>query len=267
MRLAWEFFRRDATVALSYRFSFAVQVLGNFLLLGLFYYIGKTLGPQQMPSLAEFNGNFLAFLLIGIALGDCVGVSLTTFAQQIREGQLTGTLEATLMSAVPLPAVLLYSALWNYFFSACRFLLYLVIGGFLYGVNLGEANFASVVLVFLLTVISFVGAGVLWATAVMIIKRGESLIQLVGYVVMLAAGVLFPVSVLPGWVQSISTFIPLTHALTAMRLAILKGASIQEIGAPIVNLAIFALILPILGFAAFGWATDQAKRHGSLTEF
>src|SRR5262245_1270689 len=116
-RVAWEFFRRDATIALSYRFSFLVQLLGNFLVLGLFYFIGKTVGPQKIPALEPFGGSFLAFLLIGIALGDSVGVSLTTFAAQIREGQLTGTLEATLMSAVPLPLILLFSSLWNYFFS------------------------------------------------------------------------------------------------------------------------------------------------------
>src|SRR3954471_16580683 len=76
MKLAWAFFARDAVTAMSYRASFVVQLLGNLLVLGVFYYIGATIGDQHIPSLKEYGGSYLAFLLIGIALTDCVGVSL-----------------------------------------------------------------------------------------------------------------------------------------------------------------------------------------------
>ncbi len=267
IRLAWEFFRRDATIALTYRFSFAVQLLGNFVILGLFYFIGKTLGPEKIPVLAPFGGNFLAFLLVGIALGDCVGVSLTTFATQIREGQLTGTLEATLMSAVPLPLILLFSSLWSYFFSFVRFLIYLIFGSIMYGVELGDANIPVAGVVFLLTVAAFMGIGILWASVVMIIKRGEAVMTLVGYIVILAGGVLFPATVLPGWLQVVSELIPLTHALEAMRFALLQGAALSDVTLPMIKLTAFALTMPLIGFAAFAWSTHLAKRHGSLTEF
>ncbi len=143
MRLAWAFFKRDAIVAFSYRISFAVSLLEVATILGVFYYIGKTIGQQNLPVLERYGGSFLAFLLIGIALTDCVGVSLTTFAQQIREGQMTGTLEATLMSPVRLAAILVYSSLWAYAFSALRLILYLGLGGLLYGVGMGHANILS----------------------------------------------------------------------------------------------------------------------------
>src|SRR5579863_5305731 len=148
MSLAWAFFKRDAVIAISYRGAFAVQLLGNFLVLGVAYFIGKTVGSQPMPSLARYGGSFPAFLLIGLALADCVGVSLTSFAREIREGQVTGTLEAILMSPVPLPLVLVYTSLWSYFFSAVRFILYIVVGGLLYGVGLGKANLLSATTLF-----------------------------------------------------------------------------------------------------------------------
>jgi hypothetical protein len=140
VRVAWAFFLRDATVALSYRAAFTMQLVGNLILLGIFYFVGKTLASNQVPALEAYGGDYLAFLLVGIALTDCVGVSLTTFAVQMREGQLSGALEATLMSPVPLPLVILYSSLWNYFFSTLRFLLYLFAGAALYDVSLVRAN-------------------------------------------------------------------------------------------------------------------------------
>ena len=89
--LAWAFFRRDAIVAYSYRVSFVAQLFGNLLVLGLFYYVGRAIGDSPLPAFDAYGGNFVAFLLIGIALTDCVGVSLVSFAAQIREAQTTGT--------------------------------------------------------------------------------------------------------------------------------------------------------------------------------
>jgi ABC-2 type transport system permease protein len=189
MRLAWAFLKRDAITAASYRISFAIQLLGNVLILGLIYFIGKSLGPQPGAAFKAYGGSFLGFLLIGIALTDCAGVSLTTFAREIRDGQVSGTLEATLMSPVRLPLILVYSSLWSYCFSAFRFVLYLAVGSVLYGVSLGQANVVSAITLFVLTVMCFMGVGIIWSSIVMVVKRGEVIITSFGYVVLLLGGV------------------------------------------------------------------------------
>lgn len=267
MNLAWAFFKRDAITAVSYRTSFAVQLLGNLLVLGVFYFIGKTIGDARIPALEPYGGSYLAFLLIGIALTDCVGVSLTTFAKQIREGQLTGSLEATLMSPISLAVILIYSSLWAYFFSGIRFVLYVVLGALLYGVQMGQANISSALVVFLLTVLCFAGIGMLWASVVMLIKRGESIMTVVGYLVILVSGVLFPSGVLPVWLQRVAGIVPLTHALDGMRFALLQGYSVDQLLAVIVKLTAFAVVLLAGGMFTFSRAVELAKRTGSLTEY
>ncbi len=267
MRLAWAFFKRDAIVALSYRISFFVSLLEVVTILGVFYYIGQTIGQQNLPVLARYGGSFLAFLLIGIALTDCVGVSLTTFAQQIREGQMTGTLEATLMSPVRLAAVLVYSSLWSYAFSAIRLLLYLGLGSLLYGVGLGNANIPSAIAVFVLTILCFMGIGMFWAGVVLLIKRGEAIMHLLGYVVMLVSGVLFPRGVLPHWVQRVGDMVPMTPALEGMRLALLQGRNIGELAPVFWKLLAFAAVLQALGIAGFNAAVRISKTGGTLAEY
>lgn len=267
MKLAWEFFRRDAIIATSYRASFVVQLLGNLLVLGVFYYIGQTIGDRDIPALKDYGGSYLAFLLIGIALTDCVGVSLTTFANQIREAQLTGALEATLMSPVGLPRILVYSSLWGYFFSGVRFVLYLVIGALLYGVNMGDADIVSALAIFVLTVLCFAGIGMFWASVVMLIKRGESIMTVAGYLVILLSGVLFPPDVLPVWLQKLATFVPLTHALSGMRLALLQGYDFRQLTIELLKLSAFAVVLIAIGMGAFNYAVKIAKQRGSLTEY
>jgi ABC-2 type transport system permease protein len=266
-RLAWSFFHRDATIALSYRSAFIAGLLGNVLLLYIFYYIGQLISPGQNPALAPYGGSYLAFMLVGLALTDCVGVSLTTFGSQIREGQLTGTLEATLLSPVPLTLILLFSSLWAYFFSAIRFLLYLGVGSVLYGVQLGNADLLSAIVIFALTVVSFAGIGIGWASVILLVKRGEAILTTISVVVILISGVVFPRSLMPGWMQQLAEFVPLTHALDGMRLALLRGDGMVELSGTMVRLSLFAVTLMITGVVAFSSAVALSKRTGSLVEY
>jgi ABC-2 type transport system permease protein len=267
MRRLWAFFVRDALIAFSYRASFFAQLAGNLLILGVFFFIGRTVGAETSAALAPYGGNFFAFLLVGLSLGDCVGVSLTTFASQIREGQVTGTLEVTLMSSLRLSLMLIYSSLWNYFFAFVRFVLYLAVGSVLYGVSFQQANIPVALLMFLLTVLSFLGIGVLWASLVLLIKRGEAIMTTAGYAVILISGVLFPPAVLPPWIRVFSDLIPLTHALEGMRLALLKGFGLVELAPILFKLLLFSVVLLAIGFSAFDRAVRRAKELGTLTQF
>lgn len=267
MRLLWAFFKRDAAIALSYRFSFVMQFVGNLVLVALIYYIGKTLGPQGLPQLSKYGGNFLSFALIGVALTDCVIVSLVSFANQIREAQTTGTFEATLMSPLPLPLILIYSSLWNYFIAVVRFIFFVSAGVLLFGMNLRHARPVPAIVIFLLTVFCFIGIGMAWAAIVLIIKRGESIMVVVGYVILTASGVFFPVTQLPRWLQGISNLIPLTHGLDGMRAALLTGADIHQLLPLVLLLTVFSTILMGIGILAFNLAVNAAKRAGSLTQY
>lgn len=267
MKLAWAFFRRDAQIAWSYRLAFFAQFLGNVMLLAVVYFVGKTIGSQSLPALAKYGGSFLAFWLIGIALTDCVSVSLASFAAQVREAQTTGTLEVTLMSPVRLGAILVYSSLWNYFLSAVRFVLYLVVGSFMYGVDMSKANLFGALLIFVLTVLCFMGIGILWAGIVLVIKRGEAIIMMGGVIVTLLGGVIFPVSMLPPWVQSITKWVPLTHALDGMRFALLQGYGLRQLGPTLGTLSLFAVVLLVAGIGGFNAAVEAGRRTGSLTQY
>lgn len=265
--LAYAFLRRDATIEVSYKFSFMVQMLGNVVLLVVFYYIGQLIEGSRIPAIEAYGGNYLAFLLIGLALTETVGVSLTTFAKQIREGQLTGSLEITLLSPVSLNRILAYSAFWPYLMSLVRFFIYLIIGATFYQVGFAQADVFAGIVIFLLVVVSFAGLGMCWASVVLIIKRGEAVLTLLSYLFIIASGVIFPVALLPGWVQSLAQWIPLTHGLEAMRLALLQGASLSEQSGLVSMLVLFAVGLLMLGMLAFNMAVHIAKRAGSLAQY
>jgi ABC-2 type transport system permease protein len=267
MRLAWQFLKRDALIAASYRTAFATQLIGNVVVLAVFYYIGQMFEGVEVRALQPYGGNYAAFLLIGIAFTDALGVSVSTFAAQIREGQVTGALEATLMSPVSVGRILVYSSLWSYCLSAFRFVLYLGLGLLFFRVDLREARLGAGLVVFMLTVVSFAGVGMIWASIVMLIKRGESIMNLVGGSFLLLGGVMFPVSVLPGWLRALSSLIPLTYGLEGMRLALLRGYGVVQLSRTIAILLTFCVVLVGLGLVGFSAAVQVVKRRGSLSQF
>jgi ABC-2 type transport system permease protein len=79
--------------------------------------------------------------------------------------------------------------------------------------------------------------------------------------------VYYPISVLPGWLQSLSHILPLTYALNAMRLAMLQGYSLYELRFDILVLLGFTVILTPLSFVVFRKALKRAKVEGSLIQY
>jgi ABC-2 type transport system permease protein len=78
------------------------------------------------------------------------------------------------------------------------------------------------------------------------------------------SGTLFPVAVLPRAVRVASFFIPFTHSLAAMRLALFTG-NFAAIAHEVEILAVFALVLVPAGVAFFSWMVGQARQNGTLS--
>jgi ABC-2 type transport system permease protein len=266
MRLAWAFIKRDFLIVRSYRMAFALQLGGILVAVPIFYFLGDVFGDASSGYLEKYGGNFFAFLLIGIAFLDYHAISLRSFSQSVRDSQLTGTLELVLLSPTSLTQVLLYSSLWVYLFTSVRFLLYLLVG-ILFGLELQQANVPAALATLLLGVASFASLGIFSASAIMLIKRGESINVALAMTSLFLGGVLYPIEVMPGWLQALSKFLPITHALEAMRMALIAGQPTLELVPNFLILALFAIVLFPLSLASFSAAVKRTKATGTLGQY
>ena len=78
---------------------------------------------------------------------------------------------------------------------------------------------------------------------------------------------MYPISVLPVWLQYVARLIPVTYSLEGMRAAILSHASIRELLPSIAGLLVFAAVFLPVSFAIFSWALRRTKVTGTLTHF
>jgi ABC-2 type transport system permease protein len=267
MSVPLAFLKRDFSQELSYRLSFIMQLGGILFSVAIFYFVARLFGSAVAPQLETYGGDYFSFVLIGLAFTGFLGLSLSSFAASIREGQMMGTLEIMLLSPTRLSAILLSSSLWAYLMTTVRVVVYLLVGAFIFGASLGKANVGAAVLVMLLSIASFSGIGIISAAVVLLVKKGDPVAWLLGGASSLLAGVYYPVSVLPFWLEPLSRILPLTYALDAMRLAMLQGYSIYELRFDILVLLGFTVVLTPLAFLVFKKALKRAKAEGSLIQY
>lgn len=267
MSVAMAFLKRDFSQALSYRLSFLLQIGGIFFSVAIFYFLSELFGSAMSPQLEAYGGNYFSFVLIGLAFTGFLGLSLSSFATSIREGQMMGTLEIMLLSPTRLSVILLSSSIWSYLLTTFRVVLYLVVGAFVFGADLGNANVGGALLIMFLSIASFTGIGVLSAALVLIVKKGDPVALILNGASSLLAGVFYPVTVLPNWLEPVSQVLPLTYALDAMRLAMLQGHSIYELRNDIYILLLFTFVLTPISFLVFRRALKRAKKEGSLIQY
>jgi ABC-2 type transport system permease protein len=261
------FLKRDFQIESSYRFAFLMQIFGIFFSVGVFYYVSRLLGPAAAPFLTPYGGDYFSFVLIGIAFSGYFGVGLSSFGNSLRQAQISGTLEAMLAAPTRLSLIILASAQWDYLMTTLRVLVYLAVGAGLLGVDLGGGNYGAALLVLALTIVAFSSLGVLSASFIMVLKRGDPINWVFGALSTLLGGVYYPIAVLPDWLQKVSALFPITYALHAMRLALLQGASLQVLLPDLAALTIFSALLLPFSLLAFHYAVHRARREGSLTHY
>jgi ABC-2 type transport system permease protein len=261
------FLRRDFKMQMSYRLSFILQFFGMLFSSTSFYFVSQLLGAGATQYLASYGGDYFSFVLIGIAFVGYQGVALNSFSGVVESAQSAGTLEAMLVTPTRLSTILFSSSLWNFVFTSFRVLLYILLGVLVFGADLRNANVLAGLVVLGLTIVTLSGIGILSACFVMVFKRGNPVDFLFSSLSTLLGGVYYPIKVLPGWLQILARFFPLTYSLDAMRRALLTGESLADLWREVAVLAGFSALLLPLSLVAFRYAVRQAKRDGSLTQF
>jgi ABC-2 type transport system permease protein len=267
LRKPLAFLWRDTLIAASYRFAFISQIAGIFFSVATFYFMARLFGVAVAPHLTPYAGDYFAFVLIGVALGMYLQVCLQSFSSTIRDAQVLGTLEAVLLTPTEITTIILSSGLYGFVFTSFRVAVFGLFGVALFGLNLGHANLPAALLVLALMVVAFSSLGVISASFVMVMKVGNPLNWLFSNLSWVVGGVFYPVAVLPDWLQPIAWLLPLTYALEAMRLALLKGHGVVMLAPMLIPLAAFAAITLPLSVLAFTHAVRRAKRVGSLAHF
>ena len=137
------------------------------------------------------------------------------------------------------------------------------VGGFFLGADYSQADPMSVLLTLALTMTAFSALGLISASAILILKKGDPIELLLGSTSSLLGGAFFPLAVMPDWLQMLAKALPITYALEAMRAAVFTGQSVADLWQPLCVLAAMAAVFMPMSLWLFSWAVEKGRRDGT----
>jgi ABC-2 type transport system permease protein len=251
-------FERDWLTDLRYRAVFVVSLVDAGLALVSYGFLARVFGDARPDGYAP-----LPFLLAGIALTDSLTTGLVSMAQGVRQNQQAGTMKALLALPLSPARVMALSMPYPALRAAVDFAVFLAVGAAL-GLSLAGINVLSMSVVLVLAIAAVLGLGLMSAAVAVVFKRGDPVMWALGAATWLLSGVLYPVDVLPPLFARLAWCLPTTHALAAMRAAVLDGVPLADLGAHLTALAGFAVVLVPGGLWLFSAAVNYARRKGTL---
>jgi ABC-2 type transport system permease protein len=261
------FVRRELSAVGGYRSAFLMRLFGFVLAVGSLLFLSRFVGAAVNPHLAAYHGNYLGFAVLGLLATEFQQVGVSVLAQRIRVAQMMGTLEAEVATPAPPWMVLGAPPLYEFVIAALRSAGYLLGAKLLLGLDLPRVCWASLLLGIPLIIGAFTGLGLLAAATTMLVRRMNPVSTVIGSLSFFLSGVMYPVTVLPGWLRGAGALLPLTHALAVLRGALLVGASPTDLRGALLALLAFSGVLAPVGVGLFAYALRRARVDGSLSHY
>ncbi|MEN5086530.1 ABC transporter permease [Sphingobacterium faecium] len=261
------FLKRDYLIESRYKLNFMLNFVNSIFPVVSFFFVSKLINGSDAGSLTRYGGDYFSFALIGVAFTRFFQLAVDTFSGSIKRAQMAGCLEAILSSQTDSKTVVLFSSIYSFLTAGIQLIFMFLIGTFFLGFDFSHTNVLSLVVSLVISLFAFVSLGIFSAAGTVIYKQGEPIGWVFGAISALIGGAMFPVSIMPGWLQFCSKIFPTTYALDTIRLSVLQGYSIHMMGKELLILLLMSVILFPLSLRTFNWAVEKGKKDGTLMSY
>lgn len=235
---------------------------------GVWYFTAKFLDAGASASVAQYGGNYLAYVVVGVLLNQVCLAALNGPFTTISDAFWDKRLETYRLSIHGIWANVLGRLGWGVGFSLALQGVALVVLLLAGGLGLrADINLPLVFLVSLLLVAANAGLGVAGASLFFLleVKSGQDPITWAyRYLVMLVSGLYVPLTILPGWLRAIGGVLPQTYGLAVLRALVLTGADAGLVRGSLIGLLITSAVAIAAGYGMLAWALRRAERRGGI---
>jgi ABC-2 type transport system permease protein len=255
--------RRDIALMLSYRFRVVAQVATTLFTLTLFYYISRLVSVETFAS----PDDYFAFAVIGIITLQVVNATLLAPPAAMRQELVAGTFERLAVSPFgPVNGVismLLFPLVQTLIIVAVT----LAFAAAVFGLDLEWPSALLAAPVGILAALSFAPFGIAVLALVTVMKQAAATTSWIVAAMSLIAGLYFPVTLLPDWIQWSSDVQPLTPAVELMRNVLVGTPLTDPLWADLARLVGFAAVLTPAAMYLLGRAINVSRRRGTIIEY
>jgi ABC-2 type transport system permease protein len=266
MHKVWALIRSSWLAATSYKLGFLMSFGSLVLSVVPIFFITRALQGTMANVIRGQGDQYFAFLVVGLIALNLVSATIYALPGGLQAATSTGTLEALLATPTSVPALLLGLSGYEVLLAILRGLVMLIAAGFL-GAHVAWGQLGASIPLILLVVLAHLPIAVVTAAMVLAFRTRGPLPQLVLLASSFLGGVYYPTTVIPGWIESVSAFLPLTYGLTALRAVLLEGRSITTVWRDVAILLAFTATSLLASGVAFRAALRYARRVGNLAQY
>ena len=210
--------------------------------------------------------NFIGYIVVGTTVWMWQNIVLWDVGFALRNEQMRGTLESNWLSPTWRFSYLLGHTGPQLVTMTMFILITAIEFGLFFGVRLNGSAWMAL-LVMLASIPAVYGLGFAFASIVITAKEAHTFVFLVRGLVMIFCGITFPVSLLPGWMQTIAEWLPQTYMIHGMRAAAFANAGFAALWPDLRALLLFGAFWLTLGYLLFRWMERRARRTGAIGQY
>ena len=265
--------RKELRIIRRYPLNYVGGLFWGALLPAVYVLMGRAYSggndPRAMAAFAERAGTteFAGFVFVGYAMYMWLSSFLWGPGTSLRREQIQGSLEATMLSPVS-RLVLLFgpgiSAIPSMLFTfAVTFVTLWLMFGFVPPVG----SILPVAVIVLVALPAMYAIGTMFAAGVLRYGEISPLVQIVRGTFVLACGITFPVTMLPGWARAGASVLTPTYIVSDIRAAILQQVALPALAADLAITLGLTALTATLAILAFRYLEASARRTGMLGRY
>lgn len=234
-----------------------------------FSYMTSKFGfPFFSMLLFVFMGKFVGFLdPMFIVIGNILMMPTTNglygISMTIGNERQFGAMSYLLGSPAPRAPLFLGRAFFHILDGFITVLVALPIAMLIFKINFAGINFLLLAVCLILLSITTTGLGFIMGTVSLLSRDGWMFTNTLGQLLYILIGVNIPVERLPGFLQPLSGYLPMTRGIMATRLA-LSGAGWSEVIGLLAGELLVALVYILIGYTLFRLVERASMSTGSL---
>jgi ABC-2 type transport system permease protein len=255
--------RRDLSVFVSYRLRTISVLLSTAFGLVLFYYISRLVRVGQF----ETADDYFAFVVIGMVSLSVLTSTLATGPATIRQELVAGTFERLLVSPFGAVAGIVSLSLFPLLYGLFIGLVTLILAALFFDLPITWSTAPLALPIGILGAMSFLPFGLLISAAMLTVKQAQSASSFVVTGIAIVAGLYFPVTLLPGWIQWLSEVQPFTPSVDLLRNVLVGTPLPGEAWVALLKIAGFTAVLTPLSLVVLASAVALGRRRGTISEY
>jgi len=250
--------RKNFLIEIHYKFSLFSLFFSTLFTLLIFFMIDKYFKSKISPFLSVdyFSYIFSSFLIFNYSSNQIITNSITSDINM----QIFENLVENKFINYYLWSLIIYS----FIISTTELFLFLIFAK-LTGILNFNINYTSLIILILISSLSFSALSIITASFTVLFKRGNIISFLISVIESFFSGVYFPIEVISDFLRPISKILPMTYSIKASyKIFYLKSSFFNT--PEIKILLIFCIFLPF-SFYLFKKSVYLSKKLGNLSQY